>query len=222
MSSKSSKQVRVGLYARVSTSGHGQDVGLQLDELRSVAAQRGWQVAGEFIDEGVSGSTRERPGLDRLMAAAKTGKVDVVVVWRFDRFARSVSHLLEALETFRALKVEFVSLRVGIDTGTATGRMVFTMIGAIAGFERELIRERVRAGVARAKSAGKHCGRPRRDLDLRAAVALLGQGHGLRQVASMLGLPRSTLRRRLADAGVTVESGAHVVSPAGALLAPPA
>jgi len=104
------KPVRAALYARVSTSGHGQDVGLQLDELRQVAAQRGW-VATEFVDEGVSGSKDSRPALDRMMADAHAGRLDVVAVWRFDRFARDTRHLLTAMEEFRALGVSFVSLR---------------------------------------------------------------------------------------------------------------
>lgn len=199
------KTIRVGLYARVSTANHGQDLGLQLDELRAVAQQRGWHVAGEFTDEGISGSVSERPGLDRLLAAAKAGKLDVVAVWRFDRFARSTQHLLAALEEFRSLGVAFVSVRESIDTTTATGKMVFNFLSAVAEFEAALIRERVRAGVARAQASGKHCGRPRRDLDLRAATVLLGQGHALREVASMLGLPRSTLRRRLAEAAASAD-----------------
>jgi len=200
MPSKSEKPVRVALYARVSTTGHGQDVNLQLDELRAIAKQRGWTVAGEFIDEGVSGSTSERPALSRLLAAVHGGKVDAVMVWKFDRFARSVQHLLSALEDFRQHGVAFISVRESIDTTTAAGRMVFTFLGAVAEFERALIIERVQAGVDHARAAGTHCGRPRREIDLRAAEALLAQGHGVRVAAAILGVPRGTLARRLAEA----------------------
>ena len=192
--------IRAAIYARVSTTGHGQDVGLQLDELRAVAEQRGWQVVGEFIDEGISGGQRSRPALDDLLDAVGDGQVDVVAVWRFDRFARSTQHLLAALEKFRALDVDFVSVREAIDTSTATGKMVFTFLAAVAEFEKTLIVERVRAGVARARKAGKHCGRPRRDLDLDLARMLMAQGHGLRRPARMMQVPKSTLARRLADA----------------------
>ena len=194
------KATRAAIYGRVSTSGHGQDVGLQLDELRQVAMQRGWQVVGEFSDEGISGGKQSRPALDKLMAAARSGKIDVIAVWRFDRFARSTQHLLTALEEFRVLNVSFVSVREQVDTTTPMGKVLFTLIAAIAEFERELIQERVRAGVARAQAAGTHCGRPRVDMDVRPALALLEKGHSLTQVAKMLGKPKSTLLRRLAEA----------------------
>jgi len=175
-------------------------VGLQLDELRQVAAQRRWTVVGDFVDEGVSGGQRTRPALDNLMAAAHSGEVDVVAVWRFDRFARSTQHLLAALEEFRQLGVDFVSIREAVDTSTNVGKMVFTFLAAVAEFEKALIVERVKAGVARAKANGKHCGRPRRDIDLDLARLLRSQGHGYRRVASMMGVPKSTLVRHLAEA----------------------
>ena len=175
---------------------------MQLVELRQVAAQRNWKVVGECVDAGVSGVQESRPALDRLMADARSGKIDVIAVWRFDRFARSTQHLLSALEEFRVLGVSFVSIREQVDTTTPAGKVLFTLIAAISEFERTLIVERVRAGVANAKAKGIHCGRPRRELDVRAAAALIENGHGLREVASMLGLPRSTLRRRLNEAGL--------------------
>jgi len=188
------------LYARVSTSNHGQDVGLQLDELRAVARQRGWQVVDEYIDEGVSGSKQSRPALDRLMTAVRSGQADVVAVWRFDRFARSTRHLLAALDEFRQVGVDFISIRESVDTSTSVGKMVFTLIAAISEFEKALIVERVNAGGARAKAAGKHCGRPRVEMDVRPALALAREGHSQRAIAQMLGVSRGTLRRRLREA----------------------
>ncbi len=196
-SSTSSSNPRAAIYARVSTTGHGQDVGLQVEELRQVAGQRGWRVVGEFVDEGISGGKSSRPALDQMMAAARSGKLDVILVWRFDRFARSTQHLLTALEEFRVLNVSFVSVREQVDTTTPVGKVLFTLIAAISEFERALIQERVRAGVARAKAAGKHCGRPRVEIDVRPALALLEKGHSLSQVARMLRVPKSTLLRRL-------------------------
>ena len=193
------KPLRAALYARVSTSNKGQDVGLQLDELRQVAEQRGWVIHAEHVDEGISGSKDSRPELDRMMAAARAGKLDLVAVWKFDRFARSTSHLVTALEEFRVLGVAFVSLREQVDTSTPMGKAMFTIIAAISELERDLIRERVIAGVRRAQAMGKHCGRPKREIDLRAAKALLAQNLSVRQVADMLGLPRSTLQRRLRE-----------------------
>jgi len=191
---------RAALYARTSTSDKGQDPELQLEDLRRLAEQRGWRVVEEYVDEGQRGGKDSRPALDRMMADARAGKLDVVAVWRFDRFARSTKHLLTALEEFRAVGVDFVSQREAIDTSTPMGKMVFTLIAAVAELEAALIRERVQAGVDRARAQGKKLGRPRRELDLRAANILLEQGHSQRAVADMLGVPRGTLRRRLAEA----------------------
>jgi DNA invertase Pin-like site-specific DNA recombinase len=149
----------VAIYARVSTL-NGQDPVMQTRELREYCKRRGWTLAGEFVDEGVSGAKDSRPQLDRLMEEAHKRKFSVVVVWKFDRFARSVSHLLRALETFKALGIEFVSLTEQVDTTTPMGRMIFTVLGAVAELERNLIVERVRAGMRNAKAKGKHVGRP--------------------------------------------------------------
>src|SRR5262249_55534808 len=157
--------MRVAIYARVSTSNNGQDPTMQTRELREYAERRGWTVAGEYVDTGISGTKEKRPELDRLMAEAHRRKFDVVAVWKFDRFARSVSHLLRALDTFRVLGIEFVSLSESLDTATPAGRMVFTVLGAVAELERSLIVERVKAGLRNARSKGKHLGRPRASLD---------------------------------------------------------
>ena len=196
-----SRPVRAALYARVSTVGHGQDVGLQLDELRQVAAQRHW-VAQEFVDDGISGSKDRRPALDRLMSEVRAGRVDVVAVWRFDRFARDTRHLLQACEELRQCGVQFVSLREQVDTSTPIGKAMFTIISAIAELEKDILRERVIAGVRRAQAAGKHCGRPKVDVDLRPAVALLREGRTLKDTARILKIDRNTLRRRLREAGI--------------------
>ena len=133
---------------------------MQLSELREFCRHRNWNVAAEFVDRGISGAEDSRPELNRLMAEAHRGKFSVVVVWKFDRFARSVSHLLRALETFRSLGIEFVSLSEAVDTTTPAGKMVFTVLGAVAELERSLIGERVRAGLRNAKAKGKRLGRP--------------------------------------------------------------
>ena len=193
--------IRAGLYARTSTADKGQDPELQLEDLRRLAEQRGWCTVEEYVDVGERGGKASRPALDRMMLDARAGKLDVVACWRFDRFARSTRHLLTALEEFRALGVDFVSQREAIDTSTPMGRMVFTLIAAVAELEAALIRERVQAGVDRAKAAGKHCGRPRVEIDLRPALAMLEQGHGLKATAGALGVSVTTLRERLKEAG---------------------
>ncbi len=196
---------RVAIYARTSTLHNGQDIGLQTDELKQVAAQRGWEITGEYLDEGISGGTAQRPGLDRLLKDASSGKIDLLFVWRLDRLARSLQHLLHVLDALQRLGVGFISLRdSGIDTTCAHGRLMLQILGAFGEFERCLIQERVRAGVDRAKRRGVHCGRPKRELDLRAARELLGNGHSLGEVAAMLDLPKTTLWRRLREAEDTV------------------
>lgn len=151
---------RVALYARVSTR-KGQDVSMQLRDLRELCARRKWKIVSEFVDRGISGAVDSRPELNRLMEEAHKGKFSIVVVWKFDRFARSVSHLLKALETFRSLGIEFVSFSDGeIDTTTAAGKMVFTVLGAVGELERSLIGERVRSGLRNAAAKGVRLGRP--------------------------------------------------------------
>ena len=191
---------RVALYARTSTTDKGQDPQLQLEDLRRLATQRRWTVAAEHIDQGVSGAKVRRPALDQLMAEARQGKLDVVAVWRFDRFARSTQHLLAALEEFRTLGVDFVSMRENLDTTTAMGRAMFTITAAVAELEREIIRERVRAGIAKRKADGLPVGRQRVEFDLRPALALLREGRPLREAAAILDVSRATLRRRLQEA----------------------
>lgn len=205
-----SETARAALYARVSTTGHGQDVGLQLDELRQVARQRGWVVVDEYTDAGVSGLRTSRPGLDRMLADAQAGKVDVVAVWKLDRLGRSLQHVLGTLDQLTNQGVGFVSLRdAGLDSTTPAGRLFTAMIAAFAAFERDLIQERVVAGVRRAQAAGKHCGRPRKataDKALLAAKGLLDQGWGWRAVAEATGIQKDTLRRRLREAGMLAQN----------------
>jgi DNA invertase Pin-like site-specific DNA recombinase len=152
--------MRAAIYARVSTIGNGQSPQMQLRELGEYCDRRGWKVVGEYTDAGISGAKDRRPELDKLMAAAHLRKFDAVVVWKFDRFARSVSHLLRALETFNALGISFVSLSESLDTSTPAGKMVFTVLGAVAELERSLIGERVRAGLRNARAKGVRLGRP--------------------------------------------------------------
>src|SRR6266404_8446106 len=167
---------RVAIYGRVSTTNHGQDVNLQTRELEQFAQARGWCLVDSYLDLGISGSKDKRPELDRLMADAHRRRFDVVIVWRFDRFARSVSHLLRALETFNALGIAFVSLSEQLDTSTPTGKMVFTVLGAVAELERSLIAERVRAGLRNARAKGRRLGRPRVNVNSVRIAALRAGG----------------------------------------------
>jgi DNA invertase Pin-like site-specific DNA recombinase len=188
--------MRCAIYARVSTL-NGQDVTMQTRELREYCERRGWTVAGEYVDIGISGTKERRPELDRLISDGHRRKFDAVVVWKFDRFARSVSHLLRALETFHALGIEFVSLSEQIDTSTPMGRMIFTVLGSVAELERSLIVERVRAGLRNARSKGKQLGRPRTILDASRIATLRAQGIGWKRIATEMGVGVGTLYRAL-------------------------
>jgi DNA invertase Pin-like site-specific DNA recombinase len=200
---------RAALYARVSTTA-GQDPAMQLRELREYVSRRGWEVAGEFVDKGISGAKEKRPELDRLMSDAHRRRFDVVVCWKFDRFARSVSHLLRALETFNSLGIAFLSLSEQLDTTTPTGKMVFTVLGAVAELERSLIAERVRAGLRNAKAKGKRLGRPRVVVDAAQIAGLRAQERSWAQVKAELGVSKGTAQRALLGLPKKVLSAAAV------------
>jgi DNA invertase Pin-like site-specific DNA recombinase len=185
---------RAALYMRVSARNHGQTTETQAVALREYAAHRGLEIVQEYRDEGVSGSKDSRPALDRLMKDARARKFDVVIVARFDRFARSVSHLLRALEEFSHLGVDFVSLSESIDTSTPMGQMIFTVLGAVAELERNLIKERISMGISRARKQGKALGRPKRIFDRERARMML-ETMSLREVARRLGVSRGVVDR---------------------------
>jgi DNA invertase Pin-like site-specific DNA recombinase len=187
--------IRTALYARISTSNSGQSPEMQLRELREYCERRSWSVAGEYVDTGISGAKDRRPELDRLMSDAHKRRFDVIAVWKFDRFARSVSHLLRALDTFRVLGIEFVSLSESLDTATPAGRMVFTVLGAVAELERSLIVERVKAGLRNARAKGKRLGRPRVSVDCAKIGRLRSEGLSWARIAAQLGVGEGTVYR---------------------------
>ncbi len=185
---------RAAIYARVSTS-NGQNPEMQLSELRSYCRRRDWEIVGEYVDAGISGAQEHRPALDRLLSDCQRRAVDAVVVYRYDRFARSLRQLVNALEEFRALGIDFVSLHEGVDTSTPNGRLVFGIFASIAEFERELIRDRVRSGLAAAKARGKRLGRPRVAVDSLKVAALRASGQSYASIARDLGIGEGTVRR---------------------------
>jgi DNA invertase Pin-like site-specific DNA recombinase len=162
-------QKPVALYARVSTADKGQDTNVQLRELRDHCSRRNLTVGAEFVDEGISGTKDSRPALDKLMAGVLQGEYSGVIVWKFDRFARSVPHLLRALESFNKLGVHFVSLTEGVDTSTPIGKFTLTVLGAVGELERNMMIERTKAGMKNAAAKGIHCGRPRKVIQLKVA-----------------------------------------------------
>ena len=189
------KAQRVALYARVSTKNNGQDPETQLIALREYAGHRGMTIIDEYVDIGISGVKDRRPELDRLMADARRRRFDIVLVARFDRFARSTKHLVLALEEFSSLGIDFVSLNESIDTSTPMGKMIFTVIGAVAELERSLIRERVMMGLDRAKRQGKKLGRPKKLVDREQVATLRAKGLSLRQIAIELRVSKDKVAR---------------------------
>src|ERR1043166_6120530 len=186
--------MKAAIYARVSTN-NGQDPTMQTRELRDYCERRGWELAGEYVDVGISGSKEKRPKLDQLMTDAHRRRFDCVVVWKFDRFARSVSHLLRALETFKAQGIEFVSFSGQMDTSTPAGKMVFTVLGAVAELERSLIVERVKAGLRNARAKGKSLGRPKKWVDAARVARLRALGRSWRKIARACECSSRTARR---------------------------
>ena len=196
-------QSSVGLYARVSTN--RQDVQTQLLELRCYCQARGWQVL-EYVDHGFSGSLDQdkRPALKALLADARRRKIRAVVVWDFSRFARSLRQLVDALDSFRAWGVSFISLREGIDTETANGRLMSGIFASLAEFERELTRERILLGLKRAKDRGKVPGPRRNPVDPAKLRQEASKGLSLRQLAAAFAVSKDTIRVLLQQPAVAV------------------
>lgn len=188
------KPITVAIYARVSTQ--DQDPGLQLSELRKYVHDRGWTSYKEYVDIGQSGAKDSRPELNKLIADAKRRRFDAVLVWKFDRFARSVKHLVNSLYEFKALGIDFVSLTEGIDTSTPLGEAMFSIIGAMAQLERDLIKERVLAGMKRAKEKGKPIGRKKIEIDPQEFATLRSNGLTMTEIAQSLNVSRATLFNR--------------------------
>jgi len=186
---------RVALYARVSTLHGQQDPEMQLSELREYATRRGLNIHEEYVDQGVSGSIESRPALNRLMADAQRCRYDAVLVWKIDRFGRSLKHLVNSLADLSACGIAFISLRDNLDLSTPSGRLMFQIIGAMAEFERALIQERVRAGLRNAKAKGKRIGRPRQEVDSSKVLKLRAEGLSWRAVSEHLKLGLGTVYR---------------------------
>jgi DNA invertase Pin-like site-specific DNA recombinase len=199
--------VKIAIYSRVSTA--DQNAAMQLDELRVYCVRRQWTIVGEFADEGISGSKESRPALDRLMKSAKRRVFDAVLVYRYDRFARSLRHLVNALGEFDALGIHFVSLHEGVDTSTPNGRLVFGIFASIAEFERQLIIARTKSGIAAARKRGKILGRPRVAVDTEQIRTLRSQGLSWDAIAAQTGIARATCQR--AHASYAVTRASHTV-----------
>lgn len=195
---------RATIYMRVSTV--DQHPESQLHDLRQLAHQRGYQLVGEYTDR-ISGTKAKRPGLDQLMTDARKGRFDVLMVWASDRIARSVRHFLEVLDELNHLNIEYVSFRENLDTGGALGRAMVIIIGAIAELERNLIIERVRSGMRRARLEGRHIGRPALELDRAGILRHRAHGQSLSQIAATFRISKATVSRVLKEERLAVPKG---------------
>jgi DNA invertase Pin-like site-specific DNA recombinase len=203
---------KAAIYCRVSTLNHGQSVDMQLLDLRKLAEQRGFEVTREYCDTGQSGSKSSRPALDAMLADAKRGKFRVLLVWKLDRLGRSTSHLIQLLEEFKTWGVELISFSEGLDFSTTSGKLFYTVVSAFAEFERDTIRERVRAGLRNALAKGKTLGRPRLTVDAAWIARLRSQGSSWASIAKELGVGEGTVRRA-ALASAKNPSGDASISP---------
>jgi len=186
--------MRIAVYAPVSTN-KGQDVDMQLIDMRKSIESKGSTLTKEYVDRGISGSKSSRPQLDKLMKDAADRKFDAVLVWKLDRFGRSVRHLVNAIAELESYGVAFISLKDSIDLTTAQGRLMFQIIAAMAEFERELIRERVKAGMANARTKGKQIGRPSLGIDREQVAALKSAGQSWNQISDALFCSVATAKR---------------------------
>ena len=192
--------MRAALYLRVSSVDQHPET--QLLDLRQMAAQRGFAVVQEYTDR-ISGAKARRPGLDQLMADARRGKFDVILIWAFDRLARSVVHFLQVLDELTRLGIEFISFRENIDTGGPLGRAILVIVAAISELERSLIAERVRSGMRRARLEGRHIGRQPLELDREAILQERRRGLSLRRIAQAHSVSRTTVHRVLREQAST-------------------
>ncbi len=202
---------RAALYMRVSTL--DQHPESQLHDLRGLAAQRGYEIVEEYVDHGISGTRVRRPGLDRLMADARHGRFDVVLVWACDRLARSVKHFVDTLAEFDHLGVAFLSFREQIDTAGPLGRAILIIVGAIAELERALIVERVRAGMRRARLEGRRIGRQPLNVDRAAIIRDRARGMSLSELAKAYRISRSSVCRVLRQSSQQMVVSEGVLQP---------
>ena len=186
---------RTAIYVRVSTK--DQSVDMQLNDLERYSRERGLNVFKMYEDNGISGTKETRPALNELMNDARKRKFDTVLVWRFDRFARSTKHLVNALYEFRSLGIDFISYQENIDTSSPLGEAIFTIISAMSKLERDIIAERVKGGLRKARAKGKRLGRPENEVDTDKIVKYKEEGKSIREIAKEMGIHRSKVERTL-------------------------
>jgi DNA invertase Pin-like site-specific DNA recombinase len=205
------QQVSAATYYRVSTDDQCEE--MQRADIHAYCTQRNFTIYREYCDHGISGTRERRPALDELMADARKRKFDVVLVWDFSRFARSTKHLINALEEFRHLGIDFVSYRETIDTASPLGKMVFVIVAAVAELERNIISERIKGGLRRAKALGKHVGRPalRNGEQVDAIRRMRKEGKSYQAIAQALGVSKSAVHKWGHDTALTTGAPCDVM-----------
>ena len=192
--------MKVALYARVSKADDSQDPENQLMRLRAYATERGWEIFDEYVDM-ASGADANRPDLDRMVSDAMRRRFGLVLTTKIDRVARSTPNLYSLLSKLDGRGIKFDCTDQDISTNTPTGKLLLAVLAGVAEFERDLIRERTKAGLARARAQGKQLGTPKKDVDLERVLALRGQGKSLREIGKALGVSHQTIKNRLRDEG---------------------
>lgn len=189
--------MKIGIYARVSTLDKGQDPELQLRELRAFCQARGWTIAGEYVDIGISGAKDSRPELNRLLTDARKRKIDCIVVWKLDRFGRSLKHLVNTLDELISLGIQFVSYTQNFDLTTPMGKLLAQLLAVFSEFERDLIKERVRAGISNARAKGVSLGRPKAYVSRVDLDVMRKKGLSIRDIAKKLKISKSCVHKIL-------------------------
>ncbi len=186
----------IAIYARVSTD--KQKVDMQLNELRQFAARSGWTIYEEYIDQNFTGANTNRPAFKEMMEAARKRRFDMLLVWKLDRLSRSLKDLINTIDELGSSGIDFISYDNNLDTSTPTGKLVFQIVGAVAEFEKDIIRERVVAGLAAARNKGKQLGRPPIHRDAYdKAVKMRSEGLSFRKIGKALGIDEGTIRKRI-------------------------
>ncbi len=206
------KTKTVAIYARVSTD--RQKVDMQLHELRQFAARSGWNIYKEYIDQNYSGGNTKRPAFTAMMDAARKRKFDLLLVWKLDRLSRSLKDLIITLDDLGACGIDFVSYDNNLDTSTPTGKLVFQIVGAVAEFEKDIIRERVVAGLAAARSKGKRLGRPPIPQNVYdRAAKMRAEGLSYRSIGKVLGIDEGTIRKKAQKKLQAAKTGSRAAAP---------
>lgn len=189
--------MKIGIYARVSTSDKNQDPENQLRELRAYCKPRGFEILKEYVDVGQSGAKDSRPKLNELLNDARKRKIDAILVWRMDRFSRDLKFLITTIDSLNQIGIGFISYHENIDLTTAAGRLQMQVFSAFAEYEKNVIKERVLSGLAKARSEGRVGGRPQKNLDMHKIYQLHREGLSLGQISKKIGIPKSTVAKRL-------------------------